>query len=307
MKNIALIFPGQGAQKVGMGKELYESSPEAKAIFDKADEIIGNNLKQVIFEGPQETLTSTAFCQPAIVTMCVAALETLKAHDKFKELTPKYAAGLSLGEYSALVACGALSIEEVLALVQKRSAFMDEATKLEAGGMAAIIGMEAGKIKDICDQTGAQVANYNSTEQIVITGHKEKVEEASELIKEAGAKNVIALDVSGAFHSSLMQPAADKFKEELSKIEINEPQFPLVGNVDALATSDPNTIKENLAKQITSSVQWVSSVQNMIDAGIDTFIEIGPGRVLKGLMRKINADVKVFNIATPADIEKIEI
>src|SRR5580698_1338436 len=215
MKIIALIFPGQGAQKVGMGLEFFQNSPEAKIIFQQADDICANNLTKVMFEGPEEKLTSTAYCQPAILTMSVAALKAFEAHPKYKNYSVKFTAGLSLGEYSALAAAGVMNFADTLTLVQKRAAFMEEATKENQGGMAAVIGFDKDKLVEICRQTGAQIANFNSHEQIVITGHKAKVDAAIEAIKAAGGQKVIPLTVSGAFHSSLMASAASKFAVSL--------------------------------------------------------------------------------------------
>lgn len=311
---VAFIFPGQGAQSVGMGKEFYESSPHARAVFAAADTIIPG-LSDVIFNGPPEKLTSTQYCQPAIFTFSAAALKALEAHPKFKNITPSFACGLSLGEYPALVACGALSFEETLRLVERRSFFMEEATKLKKGAMAAVIGFPAGggsasggdkdKLIEICRQTGAEVANFNSPDQIVITGEAEKVSKASEIIQAAGAKRVIPLEVSGAFHSRLMRPAVAKFEAELKKITFKSPRFPILSNVDARPETDPDKIRRNLALQITSSVQWVDSVRAIAAAGVTTFLEIGPGNVLKGLIRKIAPGLNVHNIRTPKDIEDL--
>ncbi len=303
MTSIALIFPGQGAQKVGMGHEFYQSSSQAKAIFDQADDILANGLRDVIFEGPQEKLTTTAYCQPAILTMSVAALKTFEAHAKFKNVDVKFTAGLSLGEYSALVASQAMSFEDTLRLVERRSFFMEEATKVNYGKMAAIIGLKKDVIAQVCQETGAEVANFNSPEQIVITGHAAKVEAACEKLKAAGAKSVIPLDVSGAFHSTLMQTAADHFVAELSKVAIADSSISLISNVDAFPTVDPVVIQKNLGLQITSSVQWVASVEYMAAQGIEDFVEIGPGKVLKGLIRRINPALRVHNIEKPADID----
>jgi [acyl-carrier-protein] S-malonyltransferase len=301
---VALVFPGQGAQSVGMGKEFYESSPEAKSVFDKADAVI-QGLNEVIFNGPAEKLTSTAFCQPGILTYSVAAFEAFKVHPKFRNISPQFACGLSLGEYSALTACGALSFEETLKLVERRSFFMEEATKIKKGAMAAVIGFDKQRLVEICRQTGAEVANFNSPDQIVITGEDEKVRAASDAIQAAGAKRVIPLEVSGAFHSSLMRPALAKFEEELKKVRFHAPGFPIISNVDAIPSGDPGAIRANLAKQITSSVQWVDTIQNIAARGVTHFLEIGPGNVLKGLIRKINPGMTVHSIRKLEDIENL--
>lgn len=302
MKDIALIFPGQGAQKVGMGKEFYDSCSKAKAVFDAAQAILGNDFLNVVFNGPQEKLTLTSYSQPAIVAFSIAALEAFKKSEKFKDVNVKFAAGLSLGEYSALIACGGLPVEEGIRLVQKRGSFMEEACKLNNGKMAAIIGFGKERLKEICAQTGAQVANFNSSEQIVISGHADKVEAAVALIEKEGAKNIVMLEVAGAFHSSLMSSAADKFKATLDSFTFHPLSIPLVSNVSASAVLDPQVIRENLPKQIVSSVLWEDSIRFMALQGVKTFIEIGPGRVLKGLMRKIDPGLKVFNIEKPEDI-----
>lgn len=300
---IALLFPGQGAQKIGMGKEFYETSPDAQTIFSSADAVLKTDLTRTIFEGPPEKLTSTAYAQPAILTCSVAILKAFAAHPKFKRIAIKFCAGLSLGEYSALVAIEALSFEEALRLVERRATFMEEATKLETGGMAAIIGFPKDMLTSICQQTYVQVANYNSPEQTVITGNLDRVKAASEIFKKEGAKSVIPLEVSGAFHSTLMQPAARKFAAVLKGFNIKPPAFPVVCNVDALPHADPETIRKNLALQITSSVRWEQSVRYIAAQGVSEFIEFGPGKVLKGLLRKIDPALKVYNIETPADVE----
>ena len=287
-----------------MGREFCETSPEAKAVFDAAESVIAG-VKDVTFNGPPEKLTSTKYCQPAIFTFSVAALKALEAHPKFKNITPSVACGLSLGEYSALVACGALSFKEALRLVERRSFFMEEATKLKKGAMAAVIGCDREKLVAVCRETGAEVANFNSPEQIVITGAAEKVARASALLHEQGAKRVIPLDVSGAFHSSLMRPAVAKFETELEKAALTTPRFPILSNVDGKPEIDPEAVRRNLAQQITSSVQWVDSVRAIATAGVTTFLEIGPGNVLKGLIRKIDPALNVCNIRAPQDIESL--
>ncbi len=306
MCQVGLLFPGQGAQKVGMGKDFYDTSAEAKALFQKADEILSLDLSQTIFEGPQEKLTSTAYSQPAIFTVSMAAFTILCQSEVFQGWDVCFTAGLSLGEYSALAAAGAFSFEDGLRLVSQRSRFMEEATKKEKGTMAAVIGFDKDKLVAICRETGAEIANFNSHEQIVITGRVDSVKAACEKITAAGAKSVIPLDVSGAFHSSLMQAAADNFQKVLESVEIQEPKIPVIANVNGQPEKDPETIRKNLALQITSSVQWVASIEYMAGQGISHFIEVGPGRVLRGLLRKINPDLKVANVQTPGDIEKLK-
>jgi [acyl-carrier-protein] S-malonyltransferase len=304
MTDVALIFPGQGAQTVGMGQAFYKASFESKTIFDQADTVI-DGLSDVIFNGTQEKLTETAFCQPAIFTFSVAALEAFKASDKFSKYNVKFVAGLSLGELSAVTASGALSFEDTLKVVERRSSFMDVATKKKPGAMCAIIGFDCDKISEICRQTGAEVANFNSPLQTVITGDKDKVKLAADKISEAGAKRVIPLDVSGAFHSSLMASAVPEFSEALTGFNFDEASVAVVSNVDGKPQTSGEAIKSNLTKQITSSVQWVNSIEYMKSQGVETFIEIGPGSVLKGLVKKIDRGLKVFNIAVPEDIDKL--
>jgi len=306
MKNIALIFPGQGAQKVGMGLEFFQNSPQAKAIFEQADQICGKDLSKVIFEGPEDKLTSTAYCQPAIFTMSVAALEAFRASPQYKNCSVKFTAGHSLGEYAALYAANVIQFKEALALVQKRASCMEEATKENMGSMAAVIGFDAGKLSEICKETGAEIANYNSNEQIVITGAAAKVNAAIEAIKAAGGQKVIPLAVSGAFHSSLMKPASSKFALALQTIHVQKEIVPVLSNV----TGEPHLtdhIRTNLADQITHSVQWVKCVKYIASQGITEFIEIGPSRVLKGLIRRIDPALNVYNIEKPQDIEAWQI
>ena len=304
MTKLVYLLPGQGAQAIGMGKAFYDQFDEAKAVFQTANRKLGFDVAALCFEGPAEDLMKTEKCQPALFVTSMAAFAAFKRVMP-KSLTPLAAAGLSLGEYSALAASGVLSFEDTLRLVQKRAAFMEEATNLAQGKMAAIIGFDKNKLMEICRQTGAEVANFNSPEQIVITGHAAKVEEACRLIKEAGAKNVIPLEVGGAFHSSLMKTASEKFQTALEDVKINTTNIPVISNVDAQPHKDAKIIRENLAKQIISSVQWVDSIQYMAQQGISDFIEIGPGRVLRGLMRRTNPDLNCQNIEKLEDLEKL--
>ncbi|MBF0486289.1 MAG: ACP S-malonyltransferase [Candidatus Omnitrophica bacterium] len=302
MKNIALIFPGQGAQKVGMGRELYENSAVAKAVFDKANVVLGLNLTQVIFEGPEEKLMSTAYCQSAIFTMSMAALEAFRASDEGKKVAVQYTAGLSLGEYSALCAAGVLSFDGALKLIQKRGAFMEEAAKANPGKMAAVIGVDKDKLLQICHEAGCEVANFNAPDQIVITGLADKVAKACELLAAAGCKKVIPLDVAGGFHSSLMKPAASQFQEVLKTAVITMTDIKVITNVNARPQVSSDEVRSNLPKQIYSSVQWVDTVRFIASQGITDLLEIGPGRVLKGLVRKIDPALNVQNIQTPEDV-----
>ncbi|NTV30186.1 MAG: ACP S-malonyltransferase [Candidatus Omnitrophica bacterium] len=302
MKNIALIFPGQGAQKVGMGKELYDASPAARAVFDSADSILGEALTKVIFEGPEEKLISTAYCQPAIFTMSMAALEAFRASEKFGQVSVRYTAGLSLGEYGALCAAGALPFADTLKLIRKRGALMEEAARANPGKMAAVIGFDRDKLVEIVGKAGCEVANFNAPDQTVITGRSAAVEQACQLLAEAGCKKVIPLEVSGAFHSSLMRNAADKFAAELAAPAFKVGEVKVITNVTARPQANPDEIRANLPKQIYSSVQWVETVRFIASQGVTEFVEIGPGRVLKGLIRKIDPALNVQNIQSPEDI-----
>ncbi|MBF0122676.1 MAG: ACP S-malonyltransferase [Candidatus Omnitrophica bacterium] len=302
MKSVALIFPGQGAQKVGMGRDLYDNIPAAKGIFDKADEILGFPLSRTIFEGPEDQLMSTACCQPAIFTMSMAALEAFRWSDKFKNVSVKYTAGLSLGEYGALHAAGALSFEETLRLIQKRGAFMEEAAKIHPGKMAAVIGFDQAQLVTICQTAGCEIANFNSPDQIVITGHAAAVEKACQMVMAAGGKKVFPLDVSGAFHSSLMKPAADRFADALKNVNFTVTDIKVITNVNGRPEMTPDEIRGNLSKQICSSVQWVDSVGFIAAEGITDFVEIGPGRVLKGLIRKIDPAIQVHTVQSAEDL-----
>lgn len=280
ISKVAFLFPGQGAQFVGMGRDFYETCDESKAVIDKADEILGNGLKEVMFNGPEEKLKETAYAQSAIFAMSMAALAALQK--KNPGLQPVFVAGLSLGEYPALTASGALSLNETIRLIERRGTFMQETAQAKQGAMAAVIGMKADAIKTICDETGAEVANFNSPDQTVITGEAERVKSACAKLSDAGAKRVIPLAVAGGFHSSLMKPASDKFQEVLANVEFSSAAVPLVGNAGAQVCVSPDEIKSELSQQIISSVQWVKTVEYMASQGVTKFIEIGPGQGVKG-------------------------
>ena len=285
----AFVFPGQGAQSVGMGKELAEK------YLDQASQILGLDLKKLCFEGPEEELKKTEITQPAILTVSVAAFESLRGRDV---PLPAAVAGHSLGEYSALVAASALSFSDAVKIVHLRGKFMQEAVPLGKGAMAAIIGADSDKIKAICNEIGeVWPANFNSPGQVVISGKKESVDSAGQKLKEAGAKRVMPLAVSAPFHCPMMQPAADHLKAELDKIEIRDASIPLVANVTADFVSKGAEIRDLLIKQVTSPVLWEDSVKKMSGDGIGGFVEVGPGKVLSGLIKKIDrsAEIKTYS------------
>jgi [acyl-carrier-protein] S-malonyltransferase len=306
---VAYLFAGQGAQYVGMGKDLYEGFLESKAVFDKADEILGFSISKLCFEGPQEELTQTQNCQPAILTMSIAAYEAFKSTPnslpvrQVGELrTPNYTAGLSLGEYSALVAAEALSLEDAVYLVKRRGEFMEEEAAKRAGKMLSVIGLDLEIVKQVCSESGTEIANINCPGQTVVSGGIKEIESAKEKAKERGAKMAVVLDVSGAFHSSFMKEAGSRLAKELEKIKIKTPVIPLVCNVSAKPGGTPAEIKENLVKQVASSVLWEDSMRFILSQGITQFFEFGPGKVLKGMMRRIDANAVVTNIEKKEDI-----
>lgn len=308
MKRVCYIFPGQGAQYAGMGKDLYENYNEARAIFDNAEEILpGVGIKKLCFEGPIEKLTQTANSQVCILVASIAAHKALSswliAHSKDLEVVA--CAGLSLGELTSLVAVGSIEFKDALRLVSRRGELMEEASIKNPGIMASIIGISIEDLKEVCARTGAEIANLNCPGQIVISGYKEKVEECMKLAVGKGAKKAIPLNVSGAFHSSLMKEAAEKFKIELEKTGFFTPRIGIISNVTAEYEKSPEEIKENLVKQLYSPVRWEESVRKMAEKGVETFFEIGPGKVLKGLLRRIDPNLKVHNIEKKEDIDKV--
>ncbi|MFA5311204.1 MAG: ACP S-malonyltransferase [Candidatus Omnitrophota bacterium] len=296
---VAFLFAGQGCQYAGMGKDLYDNFPEAKAVFDKAEKLVGFDLKKVCFEGPEEKLKVTSISQPAIVTLSIAAFEAFKARNGLK---PAFMAGLSLGEYSALIASGSISFEDGIGLIKIRGELMEEASLKYPGKMAAVLDLPVDTVKEICLSSGAEIANLNSPGQVVITGKSDAVEKAAQLCGQAGAKRVIPLEVSGAFHSSLMSGASLGLKEALDKVEIKDAVVPVVSNYTADVQVGAAGIKDNLIHQIHSSVKWEDSMRFILAKGISSFIEFGPGRVLKGLMRRIEPSARVTNMEKASDI-----
>ena len=286
----AYVFPGQGAQFVGMGKDLYESSPLAKELFEKANEILGFRITDLMFEGTDEDLKQTKVTQPAIFLHSVILAKTLG-----EEFKPDMTAGHSLGELSALVAAGALSFEDGLKLVYARALAMQKACEIEPSTMAAIIALPDEKVEEICNSIDDVVvpANYNCPGQIVISGSISGIDKACELMKEAGAKRALPLKVGGAFHSPLMEPARVELSQAIESTKFSVPVCPVYQNVSTTGETDPETIKANLISQLTSPVKWTQSVQNMIADGATEFVELGPGKVLQGLISKINNTVSV--------------
>jgi len=305
---LAVIFPGQGSQNVGMGRELAEQFTEAKAVFDEVDEALGEKLSTVIFEGPIEELTLTANAQPALMAVSIAALRALESRGFSLSKHAAYIAGHSLGEYSALCAAGSFSLAQTAKLLRIRGNAMQAAVPAGEGAMAAIIGLEREIVEDICNQCAGsqccQIANDNGGGQLVISGAKAPVEKAAELASEKGAKRAIILPVSAPFHSELMMPAAKAMEEALNAEELITPIVPLITNVTALPVSDPVEIKTRLIEQVTGQVRWRESVEMMVATGITHTMETGAGKVLTGLGRRISRDITGFAVGTPAEVEK---
>lgn len=301
MSKIAFIYPGQGAQKAGMGKDFYENSKSARAVFDRASEILDLDMKELCFE-ENDRLDLTEYTQAALVTTCLAMTKVVSEHG----IRPDVTAGLSLGEYCAIAIAGGMSEEDAIRTVRKRGILMQNTVPAGEGAMAAVLGMEASAIEEVIeDIEGVTIANYNCAGQIVITGVTAGVEDASEKLKAAGAKRVVMLNVSGPFHSPLLKSAGEELLKELENVEIHKLEIPYVTNVTAEYIQNEEEIKGLLGQQVSSSVRWEQSIRKMIEEGVDTFVEIGPGKTLAGFMRKISRDVAMYNIGTWEDVEKV--
>ena len=304
MSKLAFIFPGQGAQKVGMGKDFYDNYDVAKKMFKEADEALGYSIMKMCFEGPEEDLKLTANTQPAILTISCIANEILKENG----IQPEITGGHSLGEYSALVAAGVLNFQDAVALVHKRGSYMQEAVPVGEGGMAAIIGVDRDKIVEVCQQVSAespvQAVNFNCPGQIVIAGATKGVELAVEELKAAGAKKAVILPVSAPFHSTLMKPAAEKLAVELDKVTISDAKIPVVANVSAEILTKAEDIKASLVAQAASPVLWEDCVARMKEFGADVLLEAGPGKTLCGFNRRIDKTITSLNVEDVASLEK---
>lgn len=298
----AFIFPGQGSQYVGMGKVLYENR-FAASFFNRANELLGFNLAQLCFEGPLERLTRTAYSQPAIFVTSIAAffLLTETAQNVY---TPQATCGLSLGEYTALVASGVLSFEEALQAVRERGRLMEEASAQTPGTLAAIFGLSLEKVQHLCEKSATEVANLNCPDQIVVSGRLQDIEAITRLAQEAGAKRIFRLEVSGPFHSRFMKEAGERLERFLEGLSFQKPKVPFVSNVTARFEEDPKQIRRNLVRQISETVLWERSIRHLMAQGIRQFVEIGPGKVLAGLNRKIDPSLETVHIESPEDMKE---
>ena len=301
MSKVAFLFPGQGAQSVGMGQATAAELPAARDLFDQANEILGYKLDEVCFHGPADKLNSTVHSQPGLLVCSLAALEKLKAETPDVVAAASIAAGLSLGEYTALVFADAISFGDAVRVVQCRGEAMQAASDAHASGMVSVLGLETKAIKTLCEEARQpnevlQVANHLCPGNVVCSGHQASCVELAERANAAGAMKVIPLAVAGAFHTSLMQPALDRLADTLQSIEIREPRIPVISNVDTQAHSDPEEIREILVKQVINPVQWEASCQKMMQLGVDEFYEIGPGKVLRGLLRRMNRKIACTNV-----------
>jgi [acyl-carrier-protein] S-malonyltransferase len=303
MSKLAFLFPGQASQYPGMGRDLAEKFPESRRVFDEADTAAGFSLSQLCFDGSEEALKLTENTQPAILTVSTAAYRALES----RGITPDYAAGHSLGEYSALVAAGALDFAAGVKLVRERGRYMQEAVPAGVGAMAAILGLSPGEVTEICrkavDHEIVSPANLNSPEQTVISGHAAAVKRAVEIASQEGAKRAVILPVSAPFHCALMMPAQQRLEQDLSAIPFHDLNFPIVTNVDAEGVAKGDEAREALIRQVSHPVRWLDSMREMIEAGVTIFVEVGPGKVLSGLLRQIDRSVRCFNVEDSASLQ----
>lgn len=307
MKKVALVFPGQGSQYVGMGKDLFDRFPAAKDVFAEANEVLGYDLASLCFQGPEEDLKLTANTQPAILTVAVAALRVMQAE---REITPLAAAGHSLGEYGALVAAGGLRFRDAVRLVHLRGKFMQEAVPVGVGAMAAIMGLSPAEVENLCQEAGQgeilSPANFNSPGQIAVSGHAGAVKRAVEIVSRQAGKKAVLLPVSAPFHCPLMKPAAERLREAFAPVETGELKFPVISNVEADLYPGKDRVKELLFRQVDHPVRWEESMQKMVSLGPELVVEVGPGKVLSGLMRRIRKEIPTANVEDGATWEKVK-
>jgi [acyl-carrier-protein] S-malonyltransferase len=305
LPKVAYVFPGQGSQSTGMGLDLYNSYPSAKEVFAEADASLGFPLSRLCFKGPEEELKKTHNVQPAILVVSIACLKALEEAAIANFPSPTFVAGHSLGEYTALVAAGALGLTDAVLLVRERGRLMYEAGLKNPGSMLAVIGLDEETVRDISFHSGTEISNINCPGQIVVSGTAEALAEADKLAKTRGARILIPLRVSGAFHSALIEPVLAEFSRIVSNVKFQPPVIPVISNVAARPLTDTDSIKEELVKQLRNCIQWQRSVEYMMHSGITTFYEIGPGRVLTGLIRRINSELQIFNISGVEDITQL--
>jgi len=298
----AYLFPGQGSQAVGMGADLGSAFPPAKRVFEEADAVLGFSLSTLCFEGPEEELRRTLNTQPAVFTVSWACFQAALEAGVLDTTPPAFVAGHSLGEYTAVVASGCLSFEQGLRLVRERAWLMEEAGRIEPGTMAAVLGMDHERLEEVCREAGVEVANLNAPDQIAISGDVAGIERAMELAKERGARRVIPLPVGGAFHSRLMRPAADGMAKALGSVKFQEPRVPIVANTSGQPLSTAAQVREELERQLSAPVYWQTSVETMAARGVTEFIEIGPGKVLTGLVKRALPDAAVVNLGDAASL-----